>query len=135
MVSDDFQRPRRKASPTQAAYLAVRRKQTQKWRTLWRTEPQRMETARRKATLAAALKVQGANRWLTETVKAWPETFTAPEFLRLASDLPYVRKGRKRRMPHASLVRRLRSMGLISYDPALGLWLNLCRNNPLTSPD
>ena len=86
-----------------------------------------METARDNATLAASLKVQEANRWLQETVKEWPETFTAFELVQLAKQLPYVRKGRKRRMPHASLVRRLRSMDLISFDPAKALWLNLSR--------
>lgn len=125
MVSDDQPRPKRKATPAQAAYLRNRRKLTKHWRTLWRTKPDKMEEARGKATLAASLKVQEANRWLQETVKEWPETFTAYEFVRLAEQLPYVRKGRKRRMPHASLVRRLRSMGLISYDPAKALWLNL----------
>lgn len=125
MVSDDQPRPKRKATPTQAAYLRNRRKLTKHWRTLWRTKPDKMEEARGKATLAASLKVQEANRWLQETVKEWPKTFTASELVRLAEQLPYVRKGRKRRMPHASLVRRLRSMGLISYDPAKALWLNL----------
>lgn len=86
-----------------------------------------MEAARDKATLAASLKVQEANRWLQETVKEWPETFTAFELVQLAKQLPYVRKGRKRRMPHASLVRRLRSMHLIAFDPAKALWLNLSR--------
>ena len=125
MCADESERPRRKATPTQAAYLRNRRRMTKHWRTLWRTKRDRMETARGKATLAASLKVQEANRWLQETVKEWPKTFTAYELVRLAEQLPYVRKGRKRRMPHASLVRRLRSMNLISYDPAKARWLNL----------
>lgn len=125
MRTDESQRTRRRATPAQAAYLKGKRRQTKYWRTLWRTKPDKMEEARGKATLAASLKVQEANRWLEETVKEWPETFTAYELVRLAEQLPYVRKGRKRRMPHASLVRRLRSMGLISYDPAKALWLNL----------
>ena len=45
----------------------------------------RMEAARGKATLAASLKVQEANRWLQDTVKEWPETFTAYELVRLAA--------------------------------------------------
>lgn len=130
MGADESQRPRRRATPTQAAYLRNRRKLTKHWRTLWRTKPNRMEAARSKATLAASLKVQEANRWLTETVNGWPTTFTAAEFVHLAKALPYVRKGRKRRMPHASLVRRLRSMHLLAYDPAKGLWLNLSKISP-----
>ena len=127
MCADESERPRRKATETQAAYLRNRRRLTKHWRTLWRTKPDRMEAARDKATLAASLKVQEANRWLQDTVKEWPETFTAFELVQLAKQLPYVRKGRKRRMPHASLVRRLRSMDLISFDPAKALWLNLSR--------
>jgi len=127
MCADESERPRRKATETQAAYLRNRRRLTKHWRTLWRTKPDRMETARGKATLAASLKVQEANRWLQDTVKEWPETFTAFELVQLAKQLPYVRKGRKRRMHHASLVRRLRSMDLISFDPAKALWLNLSR--------
>lgn len=127
MCADESERLRRKATDAQAAYLRNRRKLTKHWRTLWRTKPDKMEEARGKATLAASLKVQEANRWLQETVKEWPETFTAYELVRIAEQLPYVRKGRKRRMPHASLVRRLRSMGLISYDPAKALWINLTR--------
>ena len=127
MCADESQRPRRKATDAQAAYLRNRRRLTKHWRTLWRTKPDRMETARGKATLAASLKVQEANRWLQDTVKEWPETFTAFELVQLAKQLPYVRKGRKRRMHHASLVRRLRSMDLISFDPAKALWLNLSR--------
>ncbi len=127
MCADESERPRRKATETQAAYLRNRRRQTKYWRNLWRTKPERMEAARANATLAASLKVQEANRWLQETVKEWPETFTAFELVQLAKQLPYVRKGRKRRMPHASLVRRLRSMDLIAFDPAKALWLNLSR--------
>lgn len=127
MRADESGSPRRRATPAQAAYLRNRRRQTKYWRNLWRTKPERMEAARDKATLAASLKVQEANRWLQETVKEWPETFTACELVQLAKQLPYVRKGRKRRMPHASLVRRLRSMHLIAFDPAKALWLNLSR--------
>ena len=125
MGSDDLQRPKRKATPAQAAYLRCQRRLTKWRRYLWKTKPNVMERAREKATLAAALKVQKSNRWLQETVKEWPSTFTAQEFKRLALDLPYVRKDRKRRMPHASLVRRLRSMTLISYDPSRAVWVNL----------
>ena len=127
MVSDDQLRPKRKATDTQAAYLRNKRKLTKHWQTLWRTKPDIMETARGKATLAASIKIQEANRWLQDTVKEWPEIFTASELIQLALQLPYIRKGRKRRMPHASLVRRLRSMNLISYDPSQALWLNLIR--------
>ena len=84
-----------------------------------------MERAREKATLAAALKKQDINLMVSDVVREWPSTFTAQELRRLALTLPYIRLGRKRRMPHASLVRRLRSMTLISYDPSRAVWVNL----------
>ena len=86
-----------------------------------------MESCRSKATLAASIKVAETNRWIAEVVAEWPMTFTAKELTVLCLDFPYHRKNRKRRMPHASLVRRLRLLGLMSYDPASGLWLNLAK--------
>jgi hypothetical protein len=125
MGSDDLQRPKRKATPAQAAYLRCQRRLTKKWRHLWKTKPNVMERAREKATLAAALKKQDINLMVSDVVREWPSTFTAQELRRLALALPYIRLGRKRRMPHASLVRRLRSMTLISYDPSRAVWVNL----------
>ena len=125
MGSDDLQRPKRKATPAQAAYLRCQRRLTKKRRHLWKTKPNVMERAREKATLAAALKKQDINLMVSDVVREWPSTFTAQELRRLALALPYIRLGRKRRMPHASLVRRLRSMTLISYDPSRAVWVNL----------
>jgi hypothetical protein len=127
MDADAKPRAKRKATPAQAAYLSAKRKQTKKWRLLWKTKPELMEAFRVKATQAAASKVRTANQWIQEAVKEWPDHFTPDELTNLALDLPYRRKARKRRMPHASLVRRLRSMGLLSYDPALGRWINHTR--------
>jgi len=127
MMSDDLPKPKRRATPAQAAYLRIKRKQTRKWRLLWKTRPNLMEAFRSKATQAAASKVQKTNRYIADAVKEWPDHFTAQELTQLALAFPYKRKNRKRRMPHASLVRRLRSMGLLSYDPALARWINHTR--------
>ena len=127
MGSDDTQRPKRKATKAQADYLRIKRKRTRKLRYLWKTRPNLMEAIRCRATLAASNKVQKTNLFVADTVKEWPERFTAKELTQLALDLPYNRKNRKRRMPHASLVRRLRSMNLISYDPKTGFWVNNCK--------
>ena len=69
MGSDDLQRPKRKATPAQAAYLRCQRRLTKKWRHLWKTKPNVMERAREKATLAAAVKKQDINRMVSDVVK------------------------------------------------------------------
>lgn len=124
-MTDENYSPKRQATETQRAYLAARRKQTKLWRSLWKTRPDYMEACRVKATLAASLKVQMANLWLQHTVREWPMIITPAQLIELCLTVPYVRLGRKRRMPHASLVRRLRSMTLISYDPSRAVWVNL----------
>jgi hypothetical protein len=44
----------------------------------------------------------------------------------LLRDIPYTRKGKKRRKRRDSLIRRLRLLGLIAYVPKANTWLNLC---------
>lgn len=116
----------RKASPAQRAYLARRRELTRRRRWLWKHQRPLMESIRSKATKKAAEKKQGINLWMTDEVALWPRTMTPAQLDEHLMTMPYTRKGRKRRMSRASLIRRLRSLGLISYDPACNTWSNLC---------
>lgn len=119
-------RPKRTATPAQRAYLAKRREWTRRRRWLWKNKPTLMEAGRSKATKAAAEKHHNVNQHLLVEVGTWPHLMTPAQLDAQLDDLPYHRKGKKRRMSRASLVRRLRSLGLISYDPASNAWTNLC---------
>lgn len=121
------QRPKRTATPAQRAYLAKRRELTRRRRWLWKNKRPLMEAGRDKATKQAAEKHHTVNQHLLVEVRTWPDLMTPAQLDRQLDDLPYHRKGRKRRMSRASLIRRLRSLGLISYDPVGNAWANICK--------
>lgn len=121
------QRPKRTATPAQRAYLAKRRELTRRRRWLWKNKRPLMEAGRDKATKKAAEKHHTVNQHLLVEVRTWPDLMTPAQLDRQLDDLPYHRKGRKRRMSRASLIRRLRSLGLISYDPVGNAWANICK--------
>lgn len=121
------QRPKRTATPAQRAYLAKRRELTRRRRWLWKNKRPLMEAGRDKATKKAAEKHHTVNQHLLVEVRTWPDLMTPAQLDRQLDDLPYHRKGRNRRMSRASLIRRLRSLGLISYDPVGNAWANICK--------
>jgi hypothetical protein len=120
----------RKLSPRQLAYLAVRREISKRRRWLWKNKRQVMEKGRAKATARANEIRAGANTYLLETVRTWPATMTPPQLDALLLDIPYTRKGKKRRKRRDSLIRRLRLLGLIEYRPRDNTWYNLCTLPP-----
>lgn len=85
-----------------------------------------MEAAQAKATVRATEIRQDANIYFLETVRTWPESMTPQQLDVLLLDIPYTRKGKKRRKSRPSLIRRLRLLGLIAYVPKANTWLNLC---------
>lgn len=127
--------PRRKkttrsATPAQRTYLAKRRELTRSRRWLWKNKPTLMEAGRAKATRQAAIRKGEIAKNIKERVTSWPDRMTPPQLDEHLLTLPYVRKGKRRRMSRASLVRRLRSSGLIAYDPTSNTWTNLCTLPP-----
>lgn len=116
----------RKLSAKQLAYLSVRREISKRRRWLWKNKRQVMEKGRVKATARATEIREAANTYLLETVRDWPATLTPPQLDALLLDIPYTRKGKKRRKRRDSLVRRLRLLGLIEYIPRTNTWANLC---------
>ena len=120
----------RKLSARQLAYLAVRREISKRRRWLWKNKRQVMEKGRVKATARATEIRDGAKTYLLETVRDWPATLTPAQLDALLLDIPYTRKGKKRRKRRDSLVRRLRLLGLIEYVPRDNTWLNLCTLPP-----
>jgi hypothetical protein len=85
-----------------------------------------MEIAQGKATTRASEIRADANTYFLETVREWPESMTPTQLDDLLRDIPYTRKGKKRRKRRDSLIRRLRLLGLIAYVPKANAWLNLC---------
>ena len=85
-----------------------------------------MEQAQAKATTRATEIRATANTYFLDTVREWPETMTPAHLDDLLKDIPYTRKGKKRRKRRDSLIRRLRTLGLIAYVPADNTWRNLC---------
>lgn len=126
-MSPSPKRSKRTATPSQRAYLAKRRELTRRRRWLWKNKRPLMEAARDKATKKAAEKHHTVNQRLLVEVRDWPDLMTPAQLDQQLDDLPYHRKGRKRRMSRASLIRRLRSLGLISYDPVCNAWSNICK--------
>ena len=109
----------RKASPSQLRYLAIKRRWTRIRLKAWREMPEKMEAARRQATVAAARKKKDKNEGLRQVVATWPETMTVPELReRIAADIAY--KGKP-----SSLVWRLRRHGMLTFRED-GNWVNLC---------
>jgi Ser/Thr protein kinase RdoA (MazF antagonist) len=117
---------RRPLSPAQLNLLKVRRELTIRRRWLWKHQRPLMESIRSKATTKAAQKKQDINLWLGTVVSGWPRIMTPAELDDHLMTLDYHRKGRKKRMTRASLIRRLRSLALIAYNPSGNTWSNLC---------
>ena len=120
----------RKLSARQLAYLAVRREISKRRRWLWKNKRQVMEKGRVKATARATEIRDGAKTYFLETVRDWPATLTPAQLDALLLDIPYTRKGKKRRKRRDSLIRRLRLLGLIEYVPRENTWYNLCTLPP-----
>jgi hypothetical protein len=116
----------RKLSPRQLAYLAIRREISKRRKWLWKNKRAQMEVAQAKATARATEIRQDVNTIILETVRTWPSTMTPEQLDEHLLMFPYHRKGKKRRMKRASLVRRLRLLGLIEYIPCRNTWVNLC---------
>ena len=85
-----------------------------------------MEQAQAKASTRATEIRADANTYFLETVREWPERMTPTQLDDLLQDIPYTRKGKKRRKRRDSLIRRLRTLGLIAYVPSENTWVNLC---------
>ena len=118
--------PRRPLSPAQLNLLRIRRELTARRRWLWKNKRDLMLATQAKATAKATEIRAGANTYLLETVRTWPATMTPPQLDALLLDIPYTRKGKKRRKRRDSLVRRLRLLGLIEYTAKDNTWHNLC---------
>jgi hypothetical protein len=106
--------------------MAKRRDLTNRRRWLWKNKPTLMEAGRAKATRQAALNKNQIAMRIRDRVSTWPELMTPAQLDEHLMTLPYVRKGKKRRMSRASLVRRLRSLGLIAYQPTTNTWSKIC---------
>lgn len=117
---------RRPLSPAQLNLLRIRRELTARRRWLWKNKRHLMEQAQAKATTRATEIRATANTYFLETVREWPERMTPTQLDVLLQDIPYTRKGKKRRKRRDSLIRRLRLLGLIAYVPSDNTWRNLC---------
>jgi hypothetical protein len=120
----------RKLTDKQRAYLALKRKISERRKWLWKHKPKTMEKGRVKATAQATEIRDKAKTYLLETVRDWPATLTPAQLDALLLDIPYTRKGKKRRKRRDSLIRRLRLLGLIDYVPRTNTWHNLCTLPP-----
>lgn len=120
----------RKLTPSQLAYLDLKRRITRRRLWLWKNKRKVMEKGRVKATARATEVRQDINTYLLDTVRTWPADFTPEQLDTYLLTLPYRRKGKKRRMRRDSLIRRLRLLGLIEYTPASNTWRNLCSLPP-----
>jgi len=118
--------PRRPLTPAQLNLLRIRRELTARRRWLWKNKRHLMEIAQGKATTRATEIRADANTYFLETVREWPESMTPTQLDHLLQDIPYTRKGKKRRKRRDSLIRRLRLLGLIAYVPKANTWHNLC---------
>ena len=123
-------KPRRPLSQAQLNLLRIRRELTARRRWLWKNKRDLMLKTQIKATARATEIRANANTYFLETVREWPETMTPTELDVLLQDIPYTRKGKKRRKRRDSLIRRLRLLGLIAYVPSDNTWRNLCTLPP-----
>ncbi len=118
--------PRRPLTPAQLNLLRIRRELTARRRWLWKNKRHLMEQAQAKASTRATEIRQGVNLYCIETVRTWPADLTPKQLDEYLLTMPYTRKGKKRRMKRNSLIRRLRTLGLIAYVPSQNTWHNLC---------
>ncbi len=122
--------PRRPLSPAQLNLLRIRRELTSRRRWLWKNKRDLMLKTQAKATARATEIRDGAKVYFLDTVRDWPAEMTPSQLDALLLDIPYTRKGKKRRKRRDSLIRRLRLLGLIEYIPRLNTWRNLCTLPP-----
>jgi hypothetical protein len=122
--------PRRPLSPAQLNLLRIRRELTTRRRWLWKNKRDLMLKTQQAATAQATEIRDKAKTYLLETVRDWPATLTPAQLDALLLDIPYTRKGKKRRKRRDSLIRRLRLLGLIAYVPKTNTWHNLCTLPP-----
>lgn len=122
--------PRRPLSPAQLNLLRIRRELTARRRWLWKNKRDLMLKTQAKATARATEIRDGAKVYFLDTVRDWPAEMTPAQLDALLLDIPYTRKGKKRRKRRDSLIRRLRLLGLIEYIPRLNTWRNLCTLPP-----
>ena len=122
--------PRRPLSPAQLNLLRIRRELTARRRWLWKNKRDLMLKTQAKATARATEIRDGAKVYFLDTVRDWPEEMTPAQLDALLLDIPYTRKGKKRRKRRDSLIRRLRLLGLIEYVPRSNTWHNLCTLPP-----
>lgn len=121
---------KRKLTAKQLAFLAFKRKLSKDRKWLWKHKRPKMEIGRSKAT-AESIKVrEETNSIIIETVREWPAMLTPAQLDEHLLMFPYHRKGKKRRMRRDSLVRRLRTLGLIAFAPSENTWHNLCTLPP-----
>ena len=118
--------PRRPLSPAQLNLLRIRRELTTRRRWLWKNRRDLMLKAQAAATARASEIRQDTTAAIVETVRTWPPILTPAQLDEHLLVFPYRRKGKKRRMRRDSLVRRLRLLGLIEYQPTDNTWRNLC---------
>jgi len=124
-------KPKRKASPKQARFLANRRRWTRIRLNAWKTMPEKMEAIRREATKQAARRKDEKNDLIRRVVAYWPETLTTSE-LRDRIDLDLAYQGKV-----TSLIYRIRRNSLLEFKED-GRWHNLCRlpqPKPLTQEE
>ena len=88
-----------------------------RWKQLWAEQPDRMEQIRKAATKIAADKRQRRNIALRDILTAWP-SHLSPDELRSRIDTLAPNLNPK------SVINRVRRLGFLSFDPALGLWTN-----------
>ena len=117
---------KRKLTPKQIAYLASKRKLSKKRKWLWKHKRPRMLIGQAKASTRAKEIRNDTKTYFLDTVREWPERMTPTQLDVLLLDMPYTRKGKKRRKRRDSHVRRLRTLGLIAYVPSDNTWRNLC---------
>ena len=117
---------KRKLTPKQTAFLAFKRKLSKDRLWLWKHKRPRMMIGQAKASTEAKKIRDETKTYFLDTVREWPERMTPTQLDVLLLEMPYTRKGKKRRKRRDSHIRRLRTLGLIAYIPADNTWHNLC---------
>ena len=110
---------------SQLRAIAIKRR----WAKLWKEDPVRMEAFRKVACATNAELWRMRNLNLRGAVAEWPERMTPAEFAtRCINLLDGASFDTRIRMSKPDSVRRrLATKGMVRYDPAAGLWINLCR--------
>lgn len=120
--------PKSAAQPTRRLTPGDRRRiaklnTLKRWKKLWKENPQLMESFRVKATETASMQKQSRREKLKNTIATWPKTMTTTEIKALvAANIP------KDYNPKSAF-NRMRKLNLCAFDPALGVWVNNCRES------